>query len=84
MTATEFQWSFDMDSAPKDQPVLLSRHSIDGPVVGVWTGAFDDSTWEYPDLGSLPDWWFLHDKDQEIALNPVAWCQIPNFAEAAP
>ena len=117
MTATEFQWSFDMDSAPKDKPVLLwhvsdhmnadcgycgtlaegdtrgtlcmfhahaeglSSHSINGPVVGIWTGAFDDSTWEYPNQASLPDWWFLHDEDQEIAINPVAWCPIPNFAE---
>ena len=24
---------------------------------------------------------FLHDDDQEIALNPIAWCPIPNLGE---
>ena len=47
----------------------------------VWGGAFDDSTWEYPIQGSLPDWWFVAGSDFEVVANPVKWCRLPNNGE---
>lgn len=48
-----------------------------GPHVIVWGGAFDDSTWEYPNQASLPDWWFRLGSEFEEAANPTHWMDIP-------
>lgn len=56
-------------------------HAEVGPVVGVWGGGFDDSTYEEPNAGWLPDWWMLHDGIEETALNPIAWAEIPLLHE---
>ena len=58
----------------------LSVHPQTGPVVGRWGGGWDDRTYEEPTAGWMPDWWFLDDLTDEIALNPVAWMEVPNFA----
>ena len=47
-----------------------------GPVVMEWGGAFDDSTWEYPNQASMPDWWFQADTEFEVAVNPTHWADI--------
>jgi hypothetical protein len=43
----------------------------------VWGGAFNLSTWEYPNQGSLPDWWFERDSEFEFPLNPTHWREMP-------
>jgi len=43
----------------------------------VWGGAFDDSTWEYPNQASLPDWWFVEHSEFEMAANPTMWWNLP-------
>lgn len=43
----------------------------------VWGGSFDDSTWEYPDQASLPDWWFTEHSEFECAANPIIWWELP-------
>jgi len=52
-------------------------HCEDGFHVLEWGGAFDDSTWEYPNQASLPDWWFVKGSEFEIAANPVRWWPLP-------
>jgi hypothetical protein len=52
----------------------------DGPHVIAWGGAWDDSTWEYPDAGWMPDWWFRFGSDFEEAANPLGWLPIPTSA----
>lgn len=47
-----------------------------GPAIVEWGGAFDDSTWEYPNQASLPDWWFVYNSGFEVAANPIAWCDV--------
>lgn len=41
-----------------------------------WGGGFDDRSYEYPNEGYLPDWWFRADGDYETAANPIAWKYI--------
>ncbi len=48
-----------------------------------WGGAFDDSTWEYPDQANLPDWWFVAGSEWETAANPVRWWPLPAPQPAA-
>ena len=45
----------------------------------VWGGAFDDSTWEYPNLANLPDWWFVEHSEFEMAANPTLWWELPTM-----
>jgi hypothetical protein len=49
---------------------------VPGPHVVVWGGGFDDSTWEYPNQASLPDWWFRFGSDFEEVANPTHWMDI--------
>jgi hypothetical protein len=51
-------------------------HVEDGPHVLVWGGGFDDRSYEEPNGGWLPDWWFRSDSDFEIAANPTHWKPI--------
>lgn len=48
----------------------------DGPAIIEWGGSWDDSTWEYPNGGWMPDWWFRYGSEFEEAANPVAWMPI--------
>ena len=48
-------------------------HAQTGYAIIEWGGAFDDSTWEYPNQASLPDWWFVVGSDFEITANPTHW-----------
>lgn len=43
-----------------------------------WGGAWDDSTWEDPNGGSMPDWWFRAGSEFEEAANPVFWMTLPD------
>jgi hypothetical protein len=45
-------------------------------LIAVWGGSFDDSTYEYPNQASLPDWWFQDGSEFEIAVNPVGWVDL--------
>ena len=81
-------WCVDVDDH-ETKPDGTARMSIylahaegmgrveDGPHVLVWGGAFDDSSWEYPNQASLPDWWFLSGSEFEMAANPTHWMDIP-------
>ena len=42
-----------------------------------WGGAFDDSSWEYPNQAHLPDWWFVVGSEFERAANPTHWMPLP-------
>lgn len=54
-------------------------HLQDGPHVIEFGGAFDDSTWEYPNQASMPDWWYLSNSEFEIPANPVYWMPIEDM-----
>lgn len=61
----------------------LGKHVDDGPHVLEFGGGFDDRTYEEPDAGWLPDWWFLHGSDFEDPAYPVCWMPIvvPELAD---
>lgn len=61
----------------------LGRHVEDGPHVLEFGGGFDDRTYEEPDAGWLPDWWFVHGSDFECPAFPVCWQPIvvPELAD---
>lgn len=42
-----------------------------------WGGAYDDSTWEYPNQAYLPDWWFVAGSEFEQVANPTYWTHLP-------
>lgn len=48
-----------------------------------WGGAWDDSTWEYPNAGHMPDWWFRIGSEFEEAANPVVWLSLPDMPAQA-
>ena len=50
----------------------------DGFVIVEWGGSWDDSTWEYPNQGWMPDWWFRTESEFEEAANPIAWTPLPS------
>lgn len=52
-------------------------HAPTGYHIVEWGGGFDDSTWEHPNQGSLPDWWFVAGSEFEQAANPTHWMPIP-------
>lgn len=52
-------------------------HADTGYHIIEWGGAFDDSTHEFPDQASLPDWWFVCGSEFECAANPVKWQHLP-------
>lgn len=52
-------------------------HAPTGFHIVEWGGGFDDSTWEYPDGASLPDWWFVAGSEHEVAANPIHWMPLP-------
>lgn len=52
-------------------------HAPTGFHIIEWGGAYDDGTWEYPDQGSLPDWWFVAGSEYEVAANPTRWWPLP-------
>ena len=52
-------------------------HVDDGPNVLVWGGGWDDRSFESPNEGWCPDWWFLRGSEYEVAAFPIAWCEIP-------
>jgi hypothetical protein len=54
-------------------------HGEDGPNVLVWGGSYDDSSYENPTGGYLPDWWHLKGSEDEVAAYPVAWMPIEDF-----
>lgn len=54
-------------------------HVIDGPHIIEWGGAWDDRSYEEPNAGSLPDWWFRYGSDFEETANPIAWMPIPEY-----
>jgi len=54
----------------------LSRCGL-GPQVLEWGGAFDDSSWEYPNQAHLPDWWFRKGSEFEVVANPTHWMPLP-------
>lgn len=52
-------------------------HAPTGWHIVEWGGAFDDSSYEYPNQASLPDWWFVAGSEFEVAANPVKWTKLP-------
>lgn len=52
-------------------------HAPTGFHILEWGGGFDDSTWEYPNQASLPDWWFVAGSEHEVAANPTHWMPLP-------
>ena len=52
-------------------------HAPNGFHILEWGGSFDDSTWEYPNQASLPDWWFVAGSEFEMAANPIVWWELP-------
>lgn len=52
-------------------------HVEDGPHVIEWGGAYDDSTWEFPNQASCPDWWFRFGSEFEEVANPTHWMPLP-------
>lgn len=52
-------------------------HVEDGVHVIEWGGGWGDRSYEEPNAGFLPDWWFLSGSDFEVAANPIAWLHIP-------
>ena len=54
-----------------------AAHVEDGLCVIVWGGAWDDRTYEEPNGGCMPDWWFRHGSDFEEAANPTHWMPLP-------
>ena len=47
-----------------------------------WGGAWDDRTYEYPNAGAMPDWWFSSGSDFECSANPVLWIPLPSLPPA--
>ena len=52
-------------------------HAPTGFHIVEWGGAFDDSTWEFPNQAWLPDWWFVVGSEFEQAANPILWWELP-------
>lgn len=44
-------------------------------------GGFDDRTYEEPNAGNLPDWWFVVGWEFEKAANPTHWMPLPKRPE---
>ena len=72
------------DKYLKDQPTGLCTYHAhaeglasaeDGPCVVAWGGSWEDS-WE-DGGGSMPDWWFQHGSEFEVAANPTHWMPLP-------
>lgn len=53
-------------------------HAPTGFHIVEWGGAFDDSSWEYPNESCLPDWWFVAGSEFEVAANPTHWMPLPD------
>lgn len=51
-------------------------HVEDGAHVIVWGGAWDDTSYEEPNAGHMPDWWFRYGSHFEEAANPILWKPI--------
>jgi len=54
-------------------------HAENGPHVLVWGGAWDYASYEEPNAGRMPDWWFVYGSEFEVAANPTHWMPIPKF-----
>lgn len=52
-------------------------HAPTGHHIVEWGGAFDDRSYEEPNAGWLPDWWFVAGSYFEIAANPTHWMPLP-------
>lgn len=44
-----------------------------GYAIVEWGGEWDDRTYDNPNAGYLPDWWFRVGSDFEEAANPICW-----------
>lgn len=51
-------------------------HAPNGFHVVRWGGGWDYRSYEEPEAGYLPDWWF-EDVDFELPANPVRWWPLP-------
>ena len=56
-------------------------HVEDGIHVIVWGGGWDDRSYDEPDAGHLPDWWFLSGSCFEVTANPTHWMPLPGAPE---
>ena len=52
-------------------------HVEDGINIVCWGGAFDESTWEFPNGARLGDWWFSYGSEFEVTANPTHWMPLP-------
>lgn len=52
----------------------IKRNSVE---IAEWGGEWDDRTYEEPNAGWMPDWWFKQDSEGETPLNPIAWMDLP-------
>ena len=43
-----------------------------------WGGAWDDRSYEFPEGGYMPDWWFRVGSEFEEAANPTHWMPLPS------
>ena len=50
----------------------------DGLCIVEWGGSWDDSSWEYPNQGRMPDWWFRVGSEFEESANPIYWMPLPH------
>jgi hypothetical protein len=68
---------------------LYHAHAEGGSAYGLgfaiveWGGGWDDRTYEYPNEGWLPDWWFRFGSEFEEVANPVRWWPLPALATEA-
>ena len=53
------------------------NHVQDGPHVLEWGGAWDDRSYDNPDGGYVPNWWFQTGTEFETVANPTHWMDIP-------
>ena len=52
-------------------------HAETGYHIIEWGGSWDDSSYENPNAGWMPDWWFVVGSEFEVAANPTHWMELP-------
>lgn len=48
----------------------------DGLNIVQFGGGYDDRTFEEPNAGHLPDWWFVKGSEFEVVANPTHWIKV--------